>query len=66
MCPDSFNVVQERYPDLVATDSTGSMTGSVVDFCESFRTARVQIKSLIKLQSIGSVTRCVPCQKHLK
>ena len=32
---DPFSVVQERYPGLVAVDSTGSMTGNVVDFCKS-------------------------------
>ena len=32
--PDSFNYVQERYPELVAIDSIGEMTGNVVDFCK--------------------------------
>jgi len=32
MLSESFNVVQEKYPDLVATDSTGGMTGNVPDF----------------------------------
>ncbi|KAF1846642.1 dual specificity protein phosphatase PPS1 [Cucurbitaria berberidis CBS 394.84] len=32
MLSDSFSCVQERYPKLVAIDSTGGMTGSIVDF----------------------------------
>lgn len=32
---DSFDSVQERYPDLVAIDSSGDMTGNVADFCKS-------------------------------
>jgi hypothetical protein len=32
---DSFNIVQDKYPDLIAIDSTGSITGNVADFCES-------------------------------
>jgi dual specificity MAP kinase phosphatase len=31
---DSFNVVQDKYPELVAINSAGSMTGKIVDFCE--------------------------------
>lgn len=34
---DPFSHVQEHYPHLVAVDSTGAMTGNVVDFCKSFR-----------------------------
>lgn len=32
--PDPFSHVQEHYPDLVAIDSRGGMTGKVVDFCK--------------------------------
>ncbi|KAH3904462.1 hypothetical protein HBI56_171220 [Parastagonospora nodorum] len=32
MLSDSFNVVQDKYPELVAINSTGSMTGKIVDF----------------------------------
>ncbi|KAH7068842.1 hypothetical protein BKA63DRAFT_96374 [Paraphoma chrysanthemicola] len=32
MLSDSFKVVQEKYPELVAIDSKGGMTGNVVDF----------------------------------
>jgi hypothetical protein len=28
--------MQENYPDLVAVDSFGNMTGNVADFCASF------------------------------
>jgi hypothetical protein len=31
---DAFNVVQDKYPNLVAIDSTGGTTGNIVDFCE--------------------------------
>lgn len=32
---DSFNYVQAHYPELIAVDTTGAMTGKVVDFCMS-------------------------------
>ncbi|KAJ4368275.1 tyrosine/serine/threonine protein phosphatase pps1 [Neocucurbitaria cava] len=32
MLSDSFKVVQEKYPKLIAIDSTGGMTGNIVDF----------------------------------
>jgi hypothetical protein len=31
---DSFSVLQEKYPKLIAIDSAGDMTGEVADFCE--------------------------------
>jgi dual specificity MAP kinase phosphatase len=31
---DTFNVVQDKYPSLIAIDSAGDMTGEVADFCE--------------------------------
>ena len=33
---DSFNVLQDKYPKLVAIDSAGEMTGEVADFCEYY------------------------------
>lgn len=36
MMPDNFDTVQAAYPQLIAINKSGSMTGNVVDFCKSY------------------------------
>ncbi|PSN62172.1 dual specificity protein phosphatase-like protein PPS1 [Corynespora cassiicola Philippines] len=51
MLCDPFSVVQERYPGLVAVDSTGSMTGNVVDF---FYWERYEMCAMSKASEISA------------
>ncbi|KAH7398401.1 hypothetical protein BKA66DRAFT_407595 [Pyrenochaeta sp. MPI-SDFR-AT-0127] len=48
---DSFDCVQEQYPKLVAIDSTGSMTGNVVDF---FYWERYEMCTMSKASEISN------------
>lgn len=51
MLSDSFNIVQEKYPDVVATDATGEMTGKVVDF---FYWERYEMCTMSKASEISN------------
>lgn len=51
MLSDSFDCVQEQYPKLVAIDSTGSMTGNVVDF---FYWERYEMCTMSKASEISN------------
>lgn len=51
MLSDSFNVVQDKYPELVAIDSTGNMTGNVSDF---FYWERYEMCAMSKASEISN------------
>lgn len=52
---DSFDYVQEKYPKLVAIDSTGRMTGNVVDFCKNQPQSRLAYTPLTTSSLLGTV-----------
>ncbi|KAE8453485.1 hypothetical protein EG329_010346 [Mollisiaceae sp. DMI_Dod_QoI] len=49
ICTSEFQEFEERYPDLVATDSRGHMTGRVMDF---FHQERVEMCTMTKASEI--------------
>jgi dual specificity MAP kinase phosphatase len=51
MLSDAFNVVQEKYPDLVAINSTGGLTGNITDF---FYWERYEMCAMSKASEISN------------
>jgi len=51
MLSDAFNVVQEKYPNLVAIDSTGGTTGNIIDF---FYWERYEMCTMSKASEISN------------
>jgi dual specificity MAP kinase phosphatase len=49
VCTDSFTEFEERYPEVVATDSRGQMTGKVMDF---FHQERLEMCTMTKASEI--------------
>lgn len=52
---DAFNVVQDKHPELVAINSTGSMTGKIVDFCEFLCRAYLSSYLLTERSLLGTL-----------